>query len=104
MTRLQDADGLDGTPMDDIDGMPFDLDAELDGEDVFEGFTEEELDGEPLATGSNLGADLRLLPRAELESLCKQHKLAIDGMPEIWCVAQNMCRRPYYVAGSNRIG
>lgn len=43
------------------------------------GLTEEELDGEPLATGGGLGPDLRLLPKTELENLCSQQGLATDG-------------------------
>lgn len=63
-------------PIDDIDGQAMDADTP-DG--LVDGLTEEELDGEPLATGGGLGPDLRLLPKGELENLCSQHGLATDG-------------------------
>ena len=44
------------------------------------GLTEAELDGEPLATGSNLEPDLRLLPKNELQNLCAQQGMSIEGV------------------------
>eukprot|EP00656_Telonema_subtile_P058312 TRINITY_DN9843_c0_g1_i2.p1 TRINITY_DN9843_c0_g1~~TRINITY_DN9843_c0_g1_i2.p1 ORF type:complete len:225 (+),score=78.31 TRINITY_DN9843_c0_g1_i2:186-860(+) len=71
--------GIDGGPLDDIDGVPIDLDGEAMDMDEPVGLTEAELDGEPLATGSNLEPDLRLLPKNELQNLCAQQGMSIEG-------------------------